>query len=887
MTPRRVSVVPHTHWDREWYEPFQTFRLRLVELLDSLLDLLEMDPSYARYLLDGQMAVVDDYLEVRPENTERLRRLGASGRVSMGPWYILMDEFLVSGETIVRNLQLGMERGAAFGGVSSVAYLPDMFGHIAQMPQILRLAGFADTAVWRGVPSEVTRSAFTWRAPDGSGVRAEYLLSGYGNGASLPDDAKAVVGRLRDHAEEFSTFLESGILLMNGSDHQLPQPFLGRVLAEANAIQDDFEFRISSLADYLESAPRDGLQEWSGELRSGFRANVLMGVTSNRVDVKRASMVTERALERRAEPLAAMFLPTVEWPRSLLALAWREVIRNSAHDSICACSVDEVVDAVLHRFQEARAIADGLANQALQRLGASMSTGGYVVANASPRQRAGVVEVVVAGDSFDPDRLQIISERGALPGEMVLDSHTARTLVSMIQGPRIDDDAWIESIDVTEDDDEIVLTVAIGPSERPDAQLETARVALLGKLGARPGVPVRVRLDQVPIRRVLGRTEQVQGFGWRRFSPAALMHPATADDEGGRVVLGNDLVAVEIDPKTGTFSIDGHTGFGRLVDVGDLGDSYNYSPPAQDVVIDAPVEVQVKVTERGPVRAAAEITAHYDWPNHVDGSSQKRVGTNRVEIKTTVQLVADERAVRVETSFTNPSRDHRLRVHLPTIEPSISSEAECAFGTVTRGLAAEGRPDEFGLPTFPSRRFVRAGRTTVVHLGLHEYELTGTTDEGATELAITLLRSTGMLSRLGMAYRPLPAGPMTPVEGLQLVGRRITATYAVAIDAEDPWSLCDDVLLPLEVTTSPGGGMRGDSGTILTVDGAEVSSLQIVDGLTEVRVFNPMDREVLVTIPGRRGWEIDLRGRAMSSFEGSFSLRARGIATIRLSGSGD
>jgi hypothetical protein len=175
----------------------------------------------------------------------------------------------------------------------------------------------------------------------------------------------------------------------------------------------------------------------------------------------------------------------------------------------------------------------------------------------------------------------------------------------------------------------------------------------------------------------------------------------------------------------------------------------------------------------------------------------------------------------------------------------------------------------------------------VVHLGLHEYELTGTTDEGATELAITLLRSTGMLSRLGMAYRPLPAGPMTPVEGLQLVGRRITATYAVAIDAEDPWSLCDDVLLPLEVTTSPGGGMRGDSGTILTVDGAEVSSLQIVDGLTEVRVFNPMDREVLVTIPGRRGWEIDLRGRAMSSFEGSFSLRARGIATIRLSGSGD
>jgi hypothetical protein len=887
MTARRVSVVPHTHWDREWYEPFQTFRLRLVELLDALLDLLDSDPSYARYLLDGQMAVVDDYLEVRPENEDRLRRLGASGRVSMGPWYILMDEFLVSGETIVRNLQLGMERGAAFGGVSTVAYLPDMFGHIAQMPQILRLAGFEDTAVWRGVPSEITQSAFMWRAPDGSEVRAEYLLDGYGNGASLPDDAKAVVGRLRDHAEEFSTFLEGDILLMNGSDHQLPQPFLGRVLAEANSIQDDFEFRISSLADHLEAAPRDGLQTWSGELRSGFRANVLMGVASNRVDVKRAAMVTECALERRAEPLAAMFVPPGEWPGSLLAIAWREVIRNSAHDSICACSVDEVVDAVLHRFHEARAIADGLAERALQRLGASMANGGYVVANASRRQRSGVVEVVVAGDEVDPQRLQVVSERGALPGEMVIDSHTARTLVSMIQGPRIDDDAWIEEISVTEDDDEIVLTVAIGPFERPDAQLEMAREALLGKLGARPGVPVRVRLDQVPIRRVLGRTEQVQGFGWRRFTPAPLEHPAAPQEAGGRVVLGNGLVTVEIDPGAGTFSIDGHEGFGRLVDEGDLGDSYNYSPPAQDAVIDSPVEVHVRITEHGPVRAAAEITSLYDWPNHVDGSSQKRVGTNRVEVTTVVRVLADERAVRVETSFTNPSRDHRLRVHMPTIDPASTSEAECAFGTVTRGLTAEGRPDEFGLPTFPSRRFVRAGRVTVVHVGLNEYELTGITESGATELAITLLRSTGMLSRLGMAYRPLPAGPMTPVEGLQLVGHRITSTYAVAIDAEDPWSLCDDVLLPLEVATSAGGGARKDDGASLTVDGAEVSSLRIVDGLTEIRIFNPGDHETLVRVPGRRGWEIDLRGRAVSSFEGSITLRGRGIATLRLSGAVD
>src|SRR3982074_2480769 len=169
---RTVAVVPHTHWDREWYSPFQTFRLRLVELLDEFLPRLEADPSYARFLLDGQMAVVDDYLELRPHAEPVLRRLGASGRLGMGPWYILMDEFLASGETIIRNLQVGQERAAAFGGPMPVGYLPDMFGHIAQMPQILKLAGLDHAVVWRGVPSTVDRTAFWWQAPDGSTVRA-------------------------------------------------------------------------------------------------------------------------------------------------------------------------------------------------------------------------------------------------------------------------------------------------------------------------------------------------------------------------------------------------------------------------------------------------------------------------------------------------------------------------------------------------------------------------------------------------------------------------------------------------------------------------------------------------------------------------------------------
>ena len=886
MSPRRIAIVPHTHWDREWYEPFQTFRMNLVDLLDSLIPLLEEDPSYARFLLDGQMAVVDDYLEIRPEAESRLRALAASGRVTMGPWYILMDEFLVSGETIVRDLQLGIETGARFGGVMDVGYLPDMFGHIAQMPQILRSAGFDTAVLWRGVPSSITKTGFDWEAPDGSIVRTEYLPVGYGNGAALPQDAKALIRRVRDHAEEIGDFLFDDMLLMNGSDHLHPQPWLGRVVAEANDIQDDFVLEITSLPEYLATAPRDGLERWVGELRSGARSNILMGVTSNRVDVKRAVALAERELERRAEPLSALFGDPAAHPGRLLDVAWRLMIQNSAHDSICACSVDDVVDAVLYRYAEARQIAEGVAQRAIAALGASMREPGSVVLNPSAHARCGLVELVVPGEELDGDRIQVVSERMGLPGSIVLDSTTIRTVLSMLQGPKIDNDAWVHDVVVDEDDEGLRLTVKVGPDEKPNVPIAEAKQDLYTRLGARPDAMVYVTLEQPRIRRVLARAEEVDGFGWRSFAPAELQHPARAVDDGPELLLTNGLVTVVGDPVLGTFSIDGITGFGRLVDVGDLGDSYNYSPPANDTVIDRPEEVTLSITETGPVRSTFCISALYRLPDHIDGGTQRREGEHLVELTTEVSVLADERAVRVSTTFTNPSRDHRLRVHLPLPMPATSSTAECAFGTVTRSLEAEGRPDERGLPTFPSRRFVQAGGLTVVHEGLNEYELVDLQDGEATALAITLLRSTGMLSRLGMTYRPFPAGPLTAVDGLQLAGKRITSRYAVAIGDVDPYRLADDILLPLEVTSSLGGGYRAPYGSALEVEGAEVSSLRRVAGLLELRVFNVGHEPSRVKLPGRSGWRIDLRGRPLAAFEGSLELGPFEIATLRLADQG-
>ena len=160
--------------------------MRLVDLIDQLLERMSADPRL-RFTLDGQAATVDDYLEVRPEAEPVIRQLIAEGRLAIGPWQILLDEFLVSGETIVRNLELGWARAEGLGGAMRVGYLPDMFGHIAQMPQILRRAGIDRAAVWRGVPAAIDRHSFTWRSPDGSSVETEYLVGGYGNGAHLFD----------------------------------------------------------------------------------------------------------------------------------------------------------------------------------------------------------------------------------------------------------------------------------------------------------------------------------------------------------------------------------------------------------------------------------------------------------------------------------------------------------------------------------------------------------------------------------------------------------------------------------------------------------------------------------------------------------------------------
>jgi alpha-mannosidase len=909
--PIEVGIIPHTHWDREWYAAFQTYRAQLVHLLDELLDLLERDDTFARFLLDGQTAVLDDYLEVRPANASRIAALVAAGRVQIGPWMVLMDEYMVSAETIVRDLQLGIARARELGGAMMVGYLPDMFGHVAQMPQILRLAGLDHAVVWRGVPAAITSTAFWWEAPDGSRVRAEYLYGSYSNGRDIPNAWEQLVARARGYELELgdAKLPGGGILLMNGSDHLLPQPWLGRVVDEANSRQRDICFTVTSLPEYLAVQPRDGLATWRGELRSGARANVLMGVASNRVDVHQAAARAERAVEQRGEPLSALLLPPAAYPERLLGIAWRNLVLDSAHDSSCACSADEVVEAVRVRYQEARHIGEALSHDALRALATEVDAppGSTIVVNPTAVARSGMVAIPVPGDGpvrvvdLDgaPCPTQVVATTTGEGLSTTVTGAKIRWVVEMMRGPELAgaNIARVDRRDLADGVVEFTFHNA-GPGESA-VDLEATREELL-RLGE-ANATVCIRQRKAPVRDVIFAASDVPGFGWRSYRIEEGQGPPTSVTAEG-LTLANGLARVEVDPSDGTFAIQADgvriQGANRYVDGGDGGDTYNYSPPAEDTIVDRPESVRIDVVEAGPVRGQLLITHTYRWPAYAIGDerscSRRSDETVVVEVRTTLELRTGERFLRVRVEFDNRTRDHRLRTHVPLPAPVDGSDAECAFAVVHRALTAEGGAHEAGLPTFVSRRFVDCSDGDVglalVHDGLLEYEVL---DDG-NELALTLLRATGYLSRSELALRPNPAGPLDPLLGPQLQGA-VVVEYAILPHRGD-WrdarlfDVADEVLVPLSRVRGGGwqGASRPASGSRLSVEGARVSAVTRAaagKGLT-VRVFNASPEASVARLflddQPARGDVLDLLGVAHTAYPGELTLRPWEIATLSI-----
>jgi alpha-mannosidase len=356
--PPTIIVVSHTHWDREWYQPFEVFRLRLCEMVSELLEILDRDPQFRHFMLDGQTVCLDDVLELNPALRPRLGAHIAAGRISVGPWYVLQDEFLVGAESIVRNLSQGLRSARQFGRAMPIGYLPDAFGHIAQMPRILRGFGLETAVVWRGVGDAAPGSEWRWRAPGGAEVLCLFLPGGYGNAHRLGSDREAALARLRgDLAHTLPLSRAALVLWMNGNDHQAAEPEVPALLAALAEARPDVAIEHASLERAVElvraRADVAALPVVAGELRRATpTVPVLSGVWSVRSWQKRRHDDAEALVVRFAEPFVA--LSALE-RRDALGHAWRTLLQCQPHDSICGCSVDEVhrdIDARLGRVEQ-------------------------------------------------------------------------------------------------------------------------------------------------------------------------------------------------------------------------------------------------------------------------------------------------------------------------------------------------------------------------------------------------------------------------------------------------------------------------------------------------------------------------------------------------------
>ncbi|HYN90192.1 MAG TPA: hypothetical protein VER55_16775, partial [Ardenticatenaceae bacterium] len=388
-TKYRIYLYHHTHWDREWWSTYQDFRIMLVELIDELLDVLDQDPEYGCYLLDGQTIVLKDYLEIRPENEAKLVGYINAERIQCGPWYILPDEFLVSGEAHVRNFWLAERLAARLGFRNlQVGYLPDTFGHISQMPQILNGFGIDNAMIWRGMggDAETAKQEFVWEAADDSQVLTHWFPDGYYVVAfehfDKPDRGyEHTYGRVRKYLEGWAGRATTDCLLMPyGGDHRVVDRRLPRLLKQmGEEIKEFGEFHWGTTREYIEAIrernPR--LTVKKGERREAGLdlPHLLPGVLSSRLYLKQMNFQGQLWLERYAEPFAALaWLAGRRYDAALLWTSWEWLVQNHPHDSICGCSIDQVHREMITRFDQSRQISQIVTAKSVQHLNARVDT---------------------------------------------------------------------------------------------------------------------------------------------------------------------------------------------------------------------------------------------------------------------------------------------------------------------------------------------------------------------------------------------------------------------------------------------------------------------------------------------------------------------------------
>lgn len=754
----RGIVVGHTHWDREWYLPFEGFRARLIAMMDGLLDILEGDPDFKRFVLDGQTIMVDDYLEVRPEAAERVRRLVAGRRLVIGPWYTAVDTFLPDPESLVRNLQLGRWEARRYGGEPMpVGHLPDTFGFIGQMPQILQHFGISSAFAWRGFHPENDASAFWWESPNGSRVLTLRPNEGYCEGAVgvldperfMAEVLPAIVARQNKEPYPHRLFVV-------GCDHFIASPRLPW-LAGQIAQYVEHPVQVGSLDEIVELVQPYGdlLPTVHGEQRDPCLSVCPASVCGTRVPLKQTNQRVEALMLGLAEPLQALAeLAGGGADRAHLRWGWQLLTQNHPHDSIPGCSTDEVHREMFTRFARARMVAVDACQRGAKRLAAALD----------PTVRGELGALGIVGLSGGTGRLRVRlhgTDGGRMPPfRLVAPDGEEAPFVVLRRGKEhihyhLLEDAFATAVRAS-------YVNLVATQAWVDAHRRRPETYLV------PFVDVEIEVEAPYAGYRILRIERAVA-GWAGG--------AHSTDRGAseRAEVANEQLRVWAEER-GVFIEDKESGrtFGPVYfsHAGEAGDEYTACPVPGAPVLFAPDSSRAKVTRDG-LGERLEMPVNVQVPARLKVDHRTRTGRVRLDGTIAVRLIGGR--AEIDLDLVNRARDYDLRLiaHVPGAETARSG---AAFGVEDRAFevnhSSPNAPQQ-ALPDFPMRGWVSAqdadgAGLAVLARGLYESAVRRV--EGGVDLAMTLLRGVGRLSREDLETRPGHAGPEIATPDAQCIG---------------------------------------------------------------------------------------------------------------------
>lgn len=405
---KNVFLYVHSHWDREWYREFEEFRLRLIEVVDDVITKLETKELPCFYF-DGQTAALDDYLEIYPEKKEIIKKLIKEKKIFIGPFYCSADSFLVSAEFLIRNMCIGIKESKEFGCNEFIGYLSDTFGHSSSMPEILKSCGIEKAMLWRGLGS--FPSEFKWKD-----LSVTYLIQGYFQDIfSLKTDFDKKAELLEKFIDKIAVRSSENILLPCGADHlKIADDFKNQV-KELNKRLKKYKLILSNPFEYLEHVKNNYKTSYEGEFLDQSKNFLLKGVYSSRIYQKQQNAKCQWELSRITEPLATICHTlgiSKNWQNEI-NYAYKNTIKNHAHDSIYGCSTDAVHNDVERRFARTLQITTGIQKRLIRDLSSDTDEISFI--NLSNFDYSGVVEIETEKKLHKKYNAQLVSTKKAFP----------------------------------------------------------------------------------------------------------------------------------------------------------------------------------------------------------------------------------------------------------------------------------------------------------------------------------------------------------------------------------------------------------------------------------------------------------------------------------------